>query len=126
MRAADTNVVVRLIVRDDQKQATAAEAFVARGAWVSSVVLAETLWVLGAVYETTDAELIRVVEQLLVHTHLVLQDADAVAAALVHFRRSPKHGFSDYFILELARKHGHIPVGTFDKALSKLEGAQKL
>ena len=51
MRAVDTNVLVRLITRDHPKQVTAAESFVARGAWVSHLVLAETLWVLESVYE---------------------------------------------------------------------------
>jgi predicted nucleic-acid-binding protein len=126
MRAADTNVVVRVIVRDDAKQVAIAEAFIERGAWVSTLVLAETLWVLRMVYGLTHVELVRTIESLLVHAQFVLQDADAVAAALVHFKRSPKNGFSDYLILELARKNGHTPVGTFDKALAKIEGVQKL
>ena len=46
MRAVDTNVLVRLLARDDAKQATAAEAFVNPGAWVSHLVLVETVWVL--------------------------------------------------------------------------------
>ena len=39
MRAVDTNVLVRLVTRDDRRQVAAAEAFVARGAWVSHLVL---------------------------------------------------------------------------------------
>lgn len=50
MRAVDTNLLVRLIVRDDLKQVEAAEAFIADGAWVSQLVLAETTWVLDAVH----------------------------------------------------------------------------
>lgn len=34
MRAVDTNILVRLITRDDARQVAVAEAFVARGAWV--------------------------------------------------------------------------------------------
>lgn len=49
MRAVDTNVLVRLVARDDARQVDAAEAFVERGAWVSHLVLAEMTWVLGAV-----------------------------------------------------------------------------
>ena len=49
MRAVDTNVLARLIVRDDDEQAAAADEFVAAGAWVSHLVLAETLWVLTSV-----------------------------------------------------------------------------
>jgi predicted nucleic-acid-binding protein len=46
MRAVDTNVLVRVIVRDDDAQVDAAEAFILNGAWVSQVVLAEAAWVL--------------------------------------------------------------------------------
>ncbi|MGH8219339.1 MAG: PIN domain-containing protein [Steroidobacteraceae bacterium] len=53
MRAVDTNILVRLIVRDDPAQVRAAEEFIASGAWVSHLVLAETTWVLDAVYERT-------------------------------------------------------------------------
>jgi len=60
------------------------------------------------------------------HQYLTLQDADAVAAALQHFRRRPKVGFSDCLILEVARKAGHTPLGTFDRRLGKLDGAQRL
>jgi len=35
-------------------------------------------------------------------------------------------GFSDCLLLELARKAGHLPLGTFDRNLSKLPGAQSL
>jgi len=45
MRAIDTNVLVRLITRDDSRQAAAAEAFVENGAWVSVLALAEATWV---------------------------------------------------------------------------------
>ncbi len=51
MRAVDTNVLVRLITRDDSRQVAAAETFIARGAWVSHLVLAEASWVLMSVYD---------------------------------------------------------------------------
>lgn len=40
MRAVDTNVLVRLLTRDDLKQTMAAEEFVANGAWISQILLA--------------------------------------------------------------------------------------
>jgi predicted nucleic-acid-binding protein len=60
------------------------------------------------------------------HRDLVLQDPDVVAAALAHYRRRPKRGFSDCLVLEVARKAGHIPVGTFERELGKLEGTERL
>ena len=126
MLSVDTNVLVRLLARDDPKQAAAADAAVARGAWVSHLVLAEAVWVLDAVYERTPKQLIAALDLLLAHEHLVLQDADVVAAALAHFRAKPALGFSDCLVLEIARKAGHLPLATFDKALGRLPGTHRL
>lgn len=126
MRAVDTNVLVRLLVRDDEGQVAAAESFVAKGAWVSNLVLAETLWVLDAVYNRSPAQIANAVERMLNHKELALQDSDVVAMALKHFRARPALGFSDCLVLEIARKAGHLPLGTFDRTLAKLDGADRL
>jgi predicted nucleic-acid-binding protein len=126
MRAVDTNVLVRLITRDDEKQVIVAEKFVERGAWVSHLVLAETTWVLSAAYDLGHPEIATAVDMLLNHAHLTLQDADVVIAALEHYRRTPALGFSDCVVLEIARKAGHVPLGTFDKTLSRLDGTERL
>ena len=126
MRAVDTNLLVRLLVRDDATQVTAAEAFVENGAWVSHLVLVETLWVLDAVYERSAAQIAKAIELLLNHNHLTLQDADVVASALESFQARPSLGFSDCMVLEIARKAGHLPLGTFDKGLAKLADVCRL
>jgi predicted nucleic-acid-binding protein len=126
MRAVDTNVLVRLVTRDDRKQAAAAESFISKGAWVSTLVLVEGTWVLAAVYELTPPEIATAVEMLLHHKDLTIQDADTVAAALEHYRQRPALGFSDCLILEVARKAGQLPLGTFDRDLGKLDGTEKL
>ena len=126
MRAVDTNLLVRLLVRDNADQVAAAETFVDHGAWVSQVVLVETLWVLDAVYQRSAAQLANAVDLLLNHRHLVLQDADIVVTALAQFRSRPSLGFSDCLVLEVARKAGHLPLGTFDRNLARLAGAQRL
>ena len=126
MRAVDTNALVRLLARDDPDQTAAAEAFVAPGAWVSTVTLAETLWVLDSVYGLDAARLALAVDMLLEHAQLSLQDSDAVAAALRDFRRKPALGLSDCLILALARKAGHVPLGTFDKNLARLADVERL
>ena len=126
MRAIDTNVLVRLLVRDDRTQLDAAEEFVGKGAWVSHLVLVETLWVLDAIYARSASQIASALEMLLAHANLTLQDADVVGAALAQFRARPALGFSDCLVLESARKAGHMPLGTFDRQLAKLEGAQRL
>ena len=126
MRAVDTNVLVRLVTRDDTKQVAAAEAFVARGAWVPHLALVEASWVLASVYNRGPEAIATAVDMLLNHQHLTLQDADAVAAAVEHFRRRPSVGFSDCLMVAVTRKAGHGPLGTFDRNLGRLEGTQRL
>jgi predicted nucleic acid-binding protein len=108
VRAVDTNVLVRLVTRDDPKQVAAAEAFVAPGAWVPQLAIA------------------RAVEMLLQHEHLTLQDPEVVAAAVSQFRRKPAVGFSDCLMVEVTRKAGHGPLGTFDRDLARIDGAHRL
>lgn len=125
-RAIDTNVLVRLITRDDATQAVAAERFIAKGAWISHLALVETVWVLDAVYERGAEEIATAIELLLNHRELSLQDPDVVAAALDNFRSRPVVGFSDCLLLETARRAGHVPLGTFDRDLAKLDGVERL
>lgn len=126
MLAVDTNILVRLLARDDLSQVRAAETSIAKGAWVSQLVLAEALWVLDSVYDLSRAQIATVVEMLLNHSELSLQDADVVAAALAHFRGRAAVEFSDCLVLEIARKAGHLPVATFDRNFAKLDNVHRL
>jgi len=125
MRAVDTNVLVRIITQDDTRQLVAAEDFLKKGAWVSHLALAEATWVLASVYERKRSEIATAVEMLLNHEHLTIQDSETVTAALKKFRSKSPVGFSDCLLLEIARKAGHLPLGTFDRDLGKLDGAEK-
>jgi predicted nucleic-acid-binding protein len=94
MRAIDTNVLVRLIARDDARQLASAESYIEKGAWVPVLALAEAGWVLSTVYGLSAKDLALAIEMLLDHRDLVLQDAEAVAEALRRFRAKPSLGFS--------------------------------
>lgn len=124
MRAVDTNVVVRLIIDDDARQVKAAESFASQGVWISHLVLAETCWVLSS--RIGPAQIANAVDKLLAHDKAVIQDADIVRRALEQFRKRPALGFSDCLIVEIARKNGHLPIGTFDRNMAKLEGVERL
>lgn len=67
MRAVDTNVLVRLLTRDEARQVSAAEVFVAPGAWASHLVLAEATWVLDVVYGLKRTAIATAIEMLLNH-----------------------------------------------------------
>jgi predicted nucleic-acid-binding protein len=126
MRAVDANILVRLVARDDARQAGSAEKFIAGGAWVSHLVLAETVWVLDAVYERSAEQISTAIEMLLNHQEIALQDPEVVSSALDQFRRRPALGFSDCLVVEIARKAGHMPLGTFDRDLASVDGVQRL
>lgn len=126
MLAIDTNVLVRLVARDDAVQVEAAERFVGKGAWISHLVLAETLWVLDSVYDLSRAQIATAVEMLLNHRDLSLQEAEVVASALLVYRSRPAIDFSDCLVLEIARKAGHLPIATFDRSFAKLDDVQRL
>ena len=126
MRAIDTNVLVRIAARDHEKQTRAAEEYVAKGAWVSHVVLAECAWVLTALYGLSRSELADTLRNLLNHASIVVQDADVVSEAVAQFAQRKALSFPDCLILEIARKAGHTPLATFDRDWAKLEGVEKL
>jgi predicted nucleic-acid-binding protein len=126
MRAVDTNVLVRLVTRDDARQAAAADDFIEKGAWVSVLALAESVWVLTSAYELGHTGITTAVEMLLAHEDLTLESSEAVTSALDLFRTQPALGFTDCLMIELARRAGHLPLGTFDRKLAKVSGAQKL
>ncbi len=126
MRAVDTNVLLRLIVRDDVDRVARAEAFLAQGAWVSLPVLVEAVWVLKSVYGLGRQRIGIVLDMLVEHDRLTLQDEDVVRRACALFARERSAGFSDCLVVEVARKAGHVPVGTFDKRMARLDGTQRL
>jgi predicted nucleic-acid-binding protein len=89
-------------------------------------VLAETIWVLDSVYELSRAQIATAVEMLLNHRDLTVQDTEVVNSALGHYRKRSTVDFSDCLVLEIARKVGHLPVGTFDRDFAKLDDVQRL
>lgn len=125
MRAVDTNVLLRMLLRDDAAQLQAADAFAAGGAWIPLLVLAETAWVLQA-RGWRKPVIAAAVEMLLRHETLAVEDPERVGRALAQFRLHPGVEFADCLILESARDSGHLPLGTFDRRLGRLPGAMRL
>jgi predicted nucleic acid-binding protein len=52
----------------------------------------------------------------------VVERPDVVAAALAQFRLVKRVSFTDCLVVEIARAAGHLPLGTFDRALGKADG----
>jgi predicted nucleic-acid-binding protein len=126
MRGVDTNVLVRIVARDDVDQLHAAEDFVAAGAWVSHLVLAEAVWVLTSIYGLAPREIAATIERLLGHETLTFENPDVVAAALAQYRARPTLKFSDCLIVAIAIGAGKTPLATFDRDLAKVPGTRRL
>jgi predicted nucleic acid-binding protein len=63
---------------------------------------------------------------VLASSRAIGQEPEVVEAALARFREHTKLDFSDCIVLETARKYGHLPLGTFDRALAKQNGAEPI
>ena len=128
MEAFDTNVVVRLLVRDDEEQYQRAELVLRRvatgpGAWISSVVLAEVAWVLRGAYKFDRATIAAALHRLIAIDGVHVEDEATTRLALVDFEAGSAD-FADYIILESARRSGALPLHTFDERLSSADGAK--
>lgn len=126
MRAIDTNILVRLLVHDHPQQLEQAEAYIASGAWISHIALAEAMWVLRSAYDHDRQAIATAIDMLLGHATISVQEADVVRAALDRFKSNNRAAFTDCLILEISRKAGHVPLGTFDRDLAKLDGAERV
>jgi hypothetical protein len=61
------------------------------------------------------------IQMRLNHATLSIQDPEVVSLVLQKFRQRPALGFSDCLVHEIARKAAHLPLGTFDRRLGRLE-----
>ena len=131
MIGIDTNVLVRLLVRDHAAQLRAAEKFVsthcttANPGFVSRVVIAELAWVLGDVYGYDRHEIAGALRALRNVTQLKLDAAEAVESALEDFAASSAE-FTDCLIARLNRSAGCEFTVTFDRKASKIAGFRLL
>ncbi|MDX2054499.1 MAG: type II toxin-antitoxin system VapC family toxin [Polyangiaceae bacterium] len=128
MEAFDTNVLVRLLVRDDEDQCLRAERALRRvtagpGVWVSNVVLAEIAWVLRGAYKFDRATTAGALHRLIAMDGVHVEDRATTRLALAAFEAGSAD-FADYFISESARRGGALPLHTFDDRLSRSDGAK--
>lgn len=83
MIAIDTNVLVRLLVRDDEQQAARVlELITGHDVWVSRTVVLETCWVLRTTYGQSNEASAAAIRAALGLPRVFVEDAESVAAAL--------------------------------------------
>ena len=119
MTGIDTNVLVRFIVRDDPSQTPRADNLLdnlthENPGFISSVVLAEIVWVLQSNYGMPKNELVLCIERLLQSRSLLLENEPVVRQALDVFSNS-NADFADCHIERTCSCAGCSRTVTFDK-----------
>ncbi|MFN0317901.1 MAG: type II toxin-antitoxin system VapC family toxin [Burkholderiales bacterium] len=127
MRSLDTNVLARFFVdeADDAqaaKQRPAAIAALSTRAFVGVTVLLELEWVMRGFYALPRREIARAMRALAGIEHIMIEDRDAVLAALDAFDTGLD--FAD--ALHVARSSRATTFTTFDRALAKRAKGMKL
>jgi predicted nucleic-acid-binding protein len=123
MIGIDTNILLRLIIKDDANQVAQAEAFlVARSAqspaYVSLVTLIETIWALQNIYDFSKKQTLEYLTLLMDSHEICLQDEISVNAATKSYA-SCKIDFADALIAAVNIEHGCRQTITFDKIAIK-------
>lgn len=128
MIAVDTNVLVRIVVRDENQseQAQQAQQLVkaAGTVYVPQLVQVELVWVLEASYKLAKPDVVRVLRHLLESDFYQLQRESYFSVALDRFEAS-NAGFSDSLIATESQSE-HVELWTFDRKLSKQPGVVRL
>ena len=131
MIGIDTNILVRLVVNDDERQARAVERFILHQAmsrarcYVSNMALIETVWVLETVYGYDRAQVADAMEAILEVEQLEFDSPIDAKAAVDDFRRGPTE-FVDCLIGRMNLFVGCEYTVTFDRKAAKLPGFQLL
>lgn len=116
MIAVDTNVFVRLLVRDDPRQSALAKALFADGSvWLSATVLLETAWVLRKGCRLEWLEIVDALRQVCALESVVVEDEHRFHDALDWAENGLD--FADAF--HLARAQDVESFYTFDQAFAR-------
>ena len=130
MIALDTNVVMRLLVRDDLPQAEAAERLISsltpdnRG-FICREAIMELIWVLERVYDFPRSEVAETVLELIASADLEIENHEDVTRCLYRYMRGGTD-FGDLMILEAAKRQRAVPLLTFDRKFARLDGTTLL
>lgn len=123
MTGLDTNVIIRYLAQDDARQSAAATRLmesltVDDQGLVTSVVLAETAWVMEENYGATRPQIAAIIERLLMTDALVVQNAELAWQALGRYR-SGSADYADYLIERTCTSLGCEIVYTFDRKAAR-------
>jgi predicted nucleic-acid-binding protein len=117
MLGVDTNLLVRLLVKDDARQAETAgnilsdlsQKFV-----IQPIVLCELVWVLNVAYGYKKEDIVNVISHLIRVENFVILDKETVQSA-IELYSSTNMDFADAYIGYANKNAGCLSSITFDK-----------
>lgn len=126
MIGLDTNVLVRYIMQDDDKQAAKATKLVeslsaAAPGFITLVSVVELVWVLSSCYDLSRLQIAQALEVILRSKQLVVDQSEHVVRALRAFSTGGAD-FADCLIERMAASAGCAQTMTFDNAAAKTAG----
>jgi predicted nucleic-acid-binding protein len=143
MIAIDTNVLLRYLLQDDEKQSVKATKLILgpQSVLITDVVLTETIWTLkGKRYSLSKEQIIDVIHALFAEPNLKFEDDQAVWGGLKDFTnakpiksggKTKQADFPDALIVNKAKRHGKLinneisTIYTFDKAALEIGGTKQ-
>lgn len=131
MIGIDTNVLLRLLVRDLDAQVRTAEKLVAMHCssadpgYISRVVIIEIVWALKGFYSYNRTQICASIRALLNVSEFEVESADEIHAALKDYETSAA-GFVDCVLARTNAASGCEHTVTFDRKAAKLQGFKLL
>lgn len=131
MIALDTNILIRLLVRDDARQTALAERLLQEAAeagescFISDPVLCEVEWVLESSYRARREDVLAAMQELLAGDLFVFEDREVLLQVIERYQVS-KADFSDCLIGAKAGARGARTTYTFERLLTREQGFTRL
>jgi predicted nucleic-acid-binding protein len=126
MKAIDTNILIRFITKDDEKQAKVIYQLFKQTEeknqklFVPLLVVLEVIWVLQSVYETPNSEILAALSDLLLMP-VLLFESEEVVQNFIESAHNTKFDLSDLLIAHSAYSLDCQSTFTFDKKASKFK-----
>jgi predicted nucleic-acid-binding protein len=126
LTAADTNVIIRFLVRDDEKQAKLVYRRLKQAesnrtqVFISLAVVLETIWVLESAYDKSRAEILDAITDMRQMRVFSFEKDEVIERLVNDGRRFKKADLSDILIAHSAQSCGCGKGDTFDKGAAKL------
>ena len=124
MKGVDTNVIIRFLIGDDEKQAKKVYDLFKKAEleknelFVPLLVILELIWVLESVYEISRTDILDSISELLLMPILKFEHQSALQQFIMSAQGN-RYDLSDLLIAHSAKIQGCATVLTFDKKASR-------